>query len=439
MKKKRVLIIGAGLSGLSLAFHLEKKGIHPIICDKASAVGGRIRTDHFNGFTLDRGFQVILSSYEEVNTLFPKNTLGEKHYFASGAFIRLNNAFVKFKNPLKNFTLFPLFASDLKKLTFFLIKNTFLFQKESSLSTKELIETLNLSNAFVKNFLHPFLSGIFLDTSLRVDSSLFLKRLKQFTFGSAYLPTKGMQTLPKALVKKLKETEILLNSHVMNLNYKTALLESGQMIGADRIVIATDAPDMKKLIGPIKIPESCSLTNLYFSLDKKVLTPEPYLYLNGEEGPINNLSFNNLIDETLSPSDKHLISVTVIDPFYRSQENLPLKVREQICRWFQIKEGLEFLRMYEIAHALPSQERREELSGYRLAKNPYVYICNELVGEASINGALKTARLVADEIYKDFMEEDPPYQAAFIPKQIQTLDFGFTKTPLFNDRGPINL
>ncbi len=408
-QKKQVLIIGAGLSGLSLAFHLEKKGIHPIITDRASAIGGRIRTDFIDGFTLDRGFQVLLSGYEEVNHLFSQNELSPKKYYPSGALIRLNNTFVKISNPLKQFTFHPLFASDFSKLALFFFKQSFLFQKPPDETIKELIENLQLSKPFVDNFLIPFLSGIFLDTSLKTHSSIALGILKQFTLGYAYLPQGGMQTVPKALVKKLKETDIYLKSHVLNINHRTVLLESGHLLGADKIAIATDAPDLKKLIGNIEIPKSCSVTNIYFSLDKKELTPEPFLYLNGEGGPINNLSFINLIDETVSPSNKHLISATVVDSTFQGDDHLVLKVREQICRWFAIKEGLEFLRMYQIPHALPRQEKPQEIKECRLAKNPNIYVCNELVGEASINGALKIGRLCAEAIYKDFLEEAPPY------------------------------
>lgn len=399
-QKKRVLIVGAGLSGLSLAFHLEQKGILPIICEKGSAVGGRIRTDFVDGFTLDRGFQTILTSYDEVNNLFSKSELGVKNYFQSGAIVRLNGNWTTVK-------VFTPFFSDFRKLALLLLKNSLPFHGESDLSAKEVIASLNLSKPFVECFLHPFLSGVFLDSTLKTHSSILLRALKQFAFGLAYLPSGGMQTLPNALLKKLKMAEIYLKSPVLSINHKAILLDSGQMLSADKIAVATDASDLKKLIPNIKIPKSCSVSNFYFSLDKKVLAPKPFLYLNGEGGPINNLTFNNLIDESVSLPSKHLISATVVDPEVQHEEHLMLQVREQICRWFNIKEGLEFLRMYHIPHALPMQEHPLKIENPRLKQMPNVYICNELVGEASINGALRLGRDVAEAIAKDFAEEEP--------------------------------
>jgi NADPH-dependent 2,4-dienoyl-CoA reductase/sulfur reductase-like enzyme len=54
-----VIIIGAGLSGLSCGLRLQQAGIKPILLDAADRPGGRIASDHREGFLLDRGFQVL--------------------------------------------------------------------------------------------------------------------------------------------------------------------------------------------------------------------------------------------------------------------------------------------------------------------------------------------------------------------------------------------
>lgn len=54
-----VLIIGAGLAGLSCAKTLERYRVSYLVLEASDMVGGRVRTDHVNGFLLDRGFQVF--------------------------------------------------------------------------------------------------------------------------------------------------------------------------------------------------------------------------------------------------------------------------------------------------------------------------------------------------------------------------------------------
>ncbi|NNL31003.1 MAG: NAD(P)-binding protein, partial [Gemmatimonadetes bacterium] len=60
------IVIGAGLSGLAAARQLVEQGIDAHVVDASDAVGGRVRTDEVDGFRLDRGFQVLLTAYEEL-------------------------------------------------------------------------------------------------------------------------------------------------------------------------------------------------------------------------------------------------------------------------------------------------------------------------------------------------------------------------------------
>ncbi len=62
-----MVIIGAGLAGLSCALSLEGAGMAVTLLEASDAPGGRVRTDMVNGFRLDRGFQVLLTAYPEAS------------------------------------------------------------------------------------------------------------------------------------------------------------------------------------------------------------------------------------------------------------------------------------------------------------------------------------------------------------------------------------
>src|SRR4051812_14404407 len=50
-----VIIIGAGISGLSCAWTLKKLGIDTIILEETSRPGGVIQTEKINGYQVERG------------------------------------------------------------------------------------------------------------------------------------------------------------------------------------------------------------------------------------------------------------------------------------------------------------------------------------------------------------------------------------------------
>ena len=97
-----VIIVGAGMAGLSCAVHLQAAGSKLRLIDSSDGVGGRVRTDVVDGFLLDRGFQVYLDAYPETGALLDLKAL-DLRAFEPGALVfdgkRLERLMDVFRRP----------------------------------------------------------------------------------------------------------------------------------------------------------------------------------------------------------------------------------------------------------------------------------------------------------------------------------------------------
>ena len=66
---KPVVVIGAGLAGISAALHLEKSNREVILLESSDRAGGRVATDRIDGYLCDRGFQLINAKYPALQEL----------------------------------------------------------------------------------------------------------------------------------------------------------------------------------------------------------------------------------------------------------------------------------------------------------------------------------------------------------------------------------
>ena len=93
-----VLIVGAGMAGLRCALELEKQGLKYWVLEAGDRVGGRIRSDKEEGFLMDRGFQVLLTAYDECQAVLDYQALN-LGTFEPGALVWRGSGFSKLIDP----------------------------------------------------------------------------------------------------------------------------------------------------------------------------------------------------------------------------------------------------------------------------------------------------------------------------------------------------
>ena len=355
--KQQVIIIGAGLAGLSCARQLQSQGIPFVILEASDAVGGRIRTDLVDGFRLDRGFQVILSSYPELKRWLDLEQL-QLRPFLSGASVRCNGHFYQLADPWRRpltaltsaFTPIGTLADKLRiaRLRSQSLAGTYQERmQDPERTTLDCLQRLGFSSQMIDTFLRPFLGGIFLDGQLQTSSRMLNFVFRMFSIGDACLPAHGMQALPELLASPIPPERIHFDAAVVKVEPGTVTLQDGQQLHAANIVVAVDGPAAQRLLPDIGPARGCSVRCLYYSATRPPIS-QPILVLNGDgQGPINNLCVPSNVSTHYAPTGQCLISVTVLgDDANETDQALETKVRAQLEQWY----GPQVASWHSLAH-----------------------------------------------------------------------------------------
>ncbi len=96
-----IIIIGAGLAGLTCAKDLVRAGKDVLVLEASDQVGGRVRTDiHKDGYRLDRGFQVLFTAYPAVKRHLKFDEL-KPRTFEPGAILVKNGKRYEITDPIR--------------------------------------------------------------------------------------------------------------------------------------------------------------------------------------------------------------------------------------------------------------------------------------------------------------------------------------------------
>ncbi|MDQ3129789.1 MAG: FAD-dependent oxidoreductase [Acidobacteriota bacterium] len=407
-----IVIIGAGTAGLTCAKYLKDKGVDALVLESSDGVGGRVRTDNIKGFKLDRGFQVLLTSYPEAEQLLNYKDLRLKT-LPSGARIRNGSDFFVMPNPLKDIWTAPqaLFSPvgsllDKAKVLQLNLETRNAAEPDDAAnripneSTISFLRNYGYSETIINRFFEPFFRGVFLEKELETSSKFFKFLYNQFAKGDVVIPENGMQAIPEQIAAHLSPNQIRLNTTVKKISGKTVCLDNGEIIEADNIVLATDAKTAAKLLGEESKVEFNSTVCLYFESDVPLnMKGEPYLVINSNTDElIDHLLVMSDVVPTSAPAGKTLISVSIVGNKDVSDDVLEEKVQAELVKWFGKEDAWRHLKTYQIPEALP-QFFQNSATESNLKVNDHTYRCGDYTAYPSLNAAMKTGREVAEMLY----------------------------------------
>lgn len=405
-----VVIVGAGLAGLCCARQLVGRGIRPVILEASDGVGGRIRTDIVDGFRLDRGFQVFLTSYPEARAVLNYEAL-KLRAFRPGACIRYGGHFYRLADPWRRpwaglRSIFSPIGTLADKLRVARLRSRTLAGtledrfRDPETTTLQGLRDEGFSESMIERFFRPFLGGIFLERELQTSSRMFRFVFRMFSQGDACLPSDGMEAIPRQIASQLPEGTIRLGTRVAGVEPGRVRLENGDALDTRAVVVATDGPTAMHLLGEKQTASGQAVTCLYFAAPSSPVC-EPILVLNGEgRGPINNLCVPTDVAPTYATHGQALVSVTVLGDS-SDEASLKAAVTQQLTEWYgSVVASWRFLRLYRIAYALPSQvppALAEPQRPVRWASG--LFVCGDHRDQASIQGAMVSGRRAAEAVW----------------------------------------
>jgi protoporphyrinogen oxidase len=401
-----VLVVGAGLSGLSCCCTLNDAGIPYLLFDKSRRVGGRVVTMDHNGYKLDVGFQVLLTLYPEAQRFFDYDSLNLSPCYPGsmvwhdGRFHRLSDPL---RRPLKSLaSLFCPIGSFKDKIRIGMMRVGLLktTRLKDGTSTIAALRKLGFGDSMIDRFWRPFMSGVFLENELSTSVRKFEESFRLFAKGHTTIPKLGIGELPKQMARRLDQNRLLLGQKISSVSKRKVTLESGDIFSGREVVLAVDGSERERMLGLENSTVWNSVECIYFGFPEKVLpSGEPILYLDGEgTGPINNLFFTSNLSDC-APKGKALASASVIiSQGTNKEEDLVNAALTQLKKWFGASvDEWQFIKRFKIKEAIPMciQPTIQEL------KTNGIYHCGDCNGLPSLDAALKSGRLVAEKIIED--------------------------------------
>lgn len=396
-------IVGAGVAGLSCARRLVQAGQSVALIEASDGVGGRVRTDVVDGYRLDRGFQVLLTSYPEVQRTIDLAAL-EMHLFNPGALAWINGEGYELGDPFRDYSaLFETIKSPVlpftDKLRVLRLRSKVrrgearrLFGKPEQ-TTSERLDALGFSDAAVTRLFGPLFSGIQLDRDLNTSSRMFDIIFRCLSEGDTGVPRLGIGAISDQLAATIPESSVLLKTAATAVTASEVVTDDGNM-SASNVVVATDGPTANKLLG-IEDPGSNPVSCIWFSADIPPTTSRSIVLDGSNSGPVINLAVMTNVAPSYAPAGRHLIAAACPGTLSADLEADAIK---QLRGWFgNSVDEWTTLRVDRIEHGQPKQtpplrpRQRVRLDDGR-------WVCGDHRDTASLQGAMFSGRRTAEAI-----------------------------------------
>nr|WP_037873672.1 NAD(P)/FAD-dependent oxidoreductase [Streptomyces sp. PsTaAH-124] len=401
-----VVVVGAGVAGLACARDLAAAGRGVTVLEAGDAVGGRMRTDRLDGFTVDRGFQVVNPAYPQLRRRLPARFLAPRP-FLPGVLVHTGDRRVLLADPRRRpDTVTSLLTGrlarprDLAALAALGARDALApartLKHAPERTTRAALAAAGFSDAFVQDFFRPFLSGVFLEDALETSSRVFHLVWRSMLRGALCLPAFGVQSVPRALAAALPEGTVRLGTPVARLAEGAVVTADGTELPARAVVVATGADAAARLLPGLDVPAHRTVTTYYHVADRSPLG-RPLLLVDTRRRVLNTCVLSDVAPE-YAPRGSALIATSVL-----GGDTAP--VRDAVAAALSEMYGTDatawdLLVARTVEGALPAMPPPWPLTR-PCRTGPGRYVCGDHRATGSVQGALAGGARAAREVLRD--------------------------------------
>ena len=337
---KNLIILGAGLTGLSTAYHLERsKKSKYLILEKESRTGGLCKSEKKEGFTFDYAGHLLHLSNKYVKQLVIRLLRGNIRKMKRNSWIYSKGIYTKYPFQVN---LYGLPVEVIKDCLIGFIEAKYEKTKIIPKNFEEWIYKY-LGRGIAKHFMIPYNKKLW-KTHPRKMSCEWLKNYvptpsledvlegalqyskKNYGYNTYfYYPISGgIESLPRSFTSKIKSKCLQLNKKIdkINISKKKIFLENGEEKSYEILISTIPLPELLKLIEELpqniknisKNLNCTSVYNLNFGINRNQISDKHWIYFPEKDFIFYRVGFPSNYSPNMSPKKMSSVSVEISYP-----------------------------------------------------------------------------------------------------------------------------
>ncbi|MFF4754840.1 NAD(P)/FAD-dependent oxidoreductase [Streptomyces sp. NPDC002514] len=440
-----VVVVGAGIAGLSAAHRLTSAGVTTAVLETAPCVGGRMSTEKVDGFRLDRIGQLLFTSYPELR-LTPGLDALVLRTFAPGVVLHHDGRLHRVGAPagagsargalnaVRALATAPR-AAGIPRTTA-APRSTGIPRSTGGPATRPGARVLDIGAPLrlrallgrlattpverllarpelpadqaltargtpartVDGFLRPLLAALLCDPELTTSSRCADLALRSFAGGRMCVPEGGAEALPELLAAALPPGTVHTGVRVTSVSTTSVTTAEHGEIRCRAVLLATDARAAAELLPGLRVPDFHPVTVVHHTTDEPPATGAALLLDADRGGPVAHTAVVSHVDPSRAPAGRALISSTVLGA---PPEGVDTAVRMHLSRLYGTStHRWETLAVHHTPEAVPAMRPPHDLRRpVRLLAG--LYVCGDHRDTSTVQGALHSAHRAASAILTD--------------------------------------